>query len=415
MSRRKIAPVASYFCLILAVVARDVCAQEWTQWRGPNRDGAVTGFVVPSRWPEQLKKRWRIPVGTGHSTPLIVGKRVYVHSRQGVKEVVAAYDLDTGKTLWQDGYPVEYTMHEAAINHGKGPKSTPAHSDGRLYTIGITGVLSCYDAAKGKLLWRKESSVMFKAAAPLYGTAASPVVDRGVVIAYMGGHDDGGLMAFNAETGAEKWRWTGDGPGYASPIEVEIAGTRQIVTQSQRKIIGISAESGELLWQIPFETEYVMNIVTPIAYKDLLIFSGYGKSVFAVKVERREGRWAANQVWENKEVAMYMNSPVLNGHRLFGMSHRNKGQFFCLDADTGKTLWTGDPRQAYNSAMLIAGDLIFALTDTGDLIVSKVTDNSANPFKKYSVSNTQTWAHPVIVEKSILIKDETSLSMWDME
>jgi outer membrane protein assembly factor BamB len=112
---------------------------------------------------------------------------------------------------------------------------------------------------------------------------------------------------------------------------------------------------------------------------------------------------------------MYMSSPVLNGHCLFGMSHRNKGQFFCLDADTGKTLWTGDPRQAYNSAILIAGDLIFALTDTADLIVSKVTDNGANPIKKYSVSNTQTWAHPVIVGKSILIKDETSLTMWGLE
>src|SRR5262245_63922801 len=119
MSYRKIALVASFFCLTLAVVAQNIDAQEWTQWRGANRDGAVTGFVAPKTWPEQLKKRWRVPVGTGHSSPLIVGKRVYLHSRQGEKEVVAAYDLDTGKTIWQDAYAVEYTMHEAAVKHGK--------------------------------------------------------------------------------------------------------------------------------------------------------------------------------------------------------------------------------------------------------------------------------------------------------
>jgi outer membrane protein assembly factor BamB len=412
MSLRKLLMILATIFIVFSTNTR---AQDWPQWRGANRDGVGTGFAAPKTWPDQLKPKWKAMVGTGHSSPLVIGKRVYLHSRQGEKEVVAAYDLDTGKVLWQDSYAVEYSMNPAAHGHGKGPKSTPAFNDGKLYTLGITGILSCYDAARGKPLWRKESAALFNANSPLYGTSASPIVDRGLVIAYMGGNDSGALVAFDAVSGAEKWRWNGDGPGYASPIAVEIAGKRQIVTQSQKSIIGIWADNGSLLWKIPFETEYVQNIVTPVVYQDLLIFSGLNKGVFAIKAELRDEKWITRSAWQNKEVSMYMNSPVINGNYLFGMSHRNKGQFFCLDANTGRTLWTGDPRQGENAAMVISGGLIFSLTNDANLIVSSATDKAATPVKQYSVASSPTWAHPAIVGRNILIKDENTLAMLSLE
>jgi outer membrane protein assembly factor BamB len=414
MFNRTVLKIALSFSL-LATYAQMTPAQDWPQWRGASRDGVITGFVAPKTWPDQLKQRWKVTVGIGHSSPVVAGNRVYLHSRQGENEVVAAYDLSNGKTLWQDSYPVAYTMNPAATGHGKGPKSTPVYNNGKLYTLGITGVLSCYDTAKGKLLWRKDFAEKFKAKAPLFGTAMSPVVDRGLVIVHAGGNDQGGMVALDANTGAEKWTWTEDGPGYASPIVVEIAGKRQIITQSQQNIIGVWADNGALLWKIPFTTEYVQNIVTPIQYKDLLIFSGINKGVFAVRVGWRDNRWVTDTVWQNKEVSMYMNSPLLAGDLLFGMSHRNKGQFFCLDAATGKTLWTGDPRQGENAAMLIAGNLIFSLTNDADLIVTSAADKGAKVIKKYHVAEKPTWAHPAIVGKNILIKDETTLAMWGLE
>jgi outer membrane protein assembly factor BamB len=390
-------------------------AQDWPQWRGPDRDGLASGFAAPKTWPGYLKSKWKVTVGLGHSSPVVVGKRLYLHSRRGENEVVAAYNLDAGHVIWQDIYPAEYSMNPAATGHGKGPKSTPVHHDGKLYTLGITGVLSAYESANGKLLWRKESLNLFKAKAPLFGTSTSPVVDRGLVIVFMGGNDSGALVAFDANTGAEKWRWSGDGPGYASPIVVEIAGKRQIVTQSQKNIIGVWADNGALLWQIPFETEYVQNIVTPVQYKDLLIFSGINKGVFAVRVGWRDNKWITDTVWQNKEVSMYMNSPIVHREMVFGMSHRNKGQFFCLDANTGKTLWTGDPRQGENAAMIIANDLLFSLTNDADLIVAKASDKAATAVRKYRVADSPTWAHPAIVGKHVLIKDENSLAMLSFE
>jgi outer membrane protein assembly factor BamB len=414
MITRAISKTALSFTFFL-LFTQFIAAQDWPRWRGANGDGVVAGFTAPKTWPQQLKQRWKITVGVGHSSPLVIGNRVYLHSRQGDNEISAAYDLNSGKMIWQDSYPVAYTMNPAATGHGKGPKSTPVYNNGKLYTLGITGVLSCFDTAKGKLLWRKEFAKQFKTTSPDFGTATSPIVDRGLLIAFVGGSDSGALKAFDANTGEEKWSWNGDGPGYATPIVVEIAGKRQIVTQSQQNIIGVWADNGALLWKIPFTTEYVQNIVTPIQYKDLLIFSGVNKGVMAVRVGWRDNKWETDTVWQNKEVSMYMNSPLLSGDLLFGMSHKNKGQFFCLDAATGKTLWTGDPRQGENAAMVIAGNTIFSLTNDADLIVTSTADKGAKVIRKYHVAEKPTWAHPAIVGKTILIKDETGLSMWGLE
>jgi outer membrane protein assembly factor BamB len=402
-------------CLAVALGSQASFAQDWPQWRGPNRDGVVASFTAPKVWPDKLKTVWRVPVGIGHSSPVVVGRRVYLHSRQEEDEVVTCFDLDTGKQFWRDSYPTPYRMNPAAVSHGKGPKSTPVFYNNNLYTLGISGILSCYDTATGKLRWRKEFSKQFKATSPLFGTAMSPIVHNGLVIVHVGGHDSGALTAFNAETGEVKWSWTGDGPGYASPIVFESGGTAQIVTQTQKSIAGFSAATGEQLWRIPFETEYVQNIVTPVAYKQTLIFSGLDKGTMAVRVIKRAGKFETEQVWQNPDVSMYMNSPVVNGDFLFGLSHKRKGQFFCIDARTGQTLWTSDGRDGNNAAIVAAGQFLFLLTDGADLIVARSDAKQFEVLKKYSVADSPTWAHPVIVGKRILIKDASTLSLLRIE
>ena len=399
----------------LAAMPDTAFAQEWPQWRGPNRDGAATSFAAPKAWPEQLTMKWKIPVGIGHSSPVVAGRSVYVLSRQGEQEVVSAFDLDSGKLLWKDGYAAAYTMNPAAVDHGKGPKSTPVLHGGKLYTLGITGILSCYDAGSGKLTWRKEFSKQFKATSPFYGTAMSPLVDSGLVIVHVGGNDSGALMAFNADTGAVRWSWNGDGPGYASPIAVELNGLRQIVTQTQKSIAGVSAASGELIWQIPFETEYTQNIVTPVVYKNTLIFSGYDKGTMAVKLVNHANKWVTEEVWRNPQVSMYMSSPIVSGDYLFGLSHKRKGQFFCLDARTGKTLWTSEGRDADNAVVLSAGEVLLLLTDDAALIVAKNGADRFEPLRKYTVAQSPTWAHPAIIGNRILIKDASTLALWSVE
>jgi outer membrane protein assembly factor BamB len=404
--------VAAVLFLIIAGAAG---AQDWPQWRGSNRDGVVAGFVAPKTWPDQLKQRWKINVGEGHSSPVVAGGRVFLHSRQGEQEVAASYDLASGKQLWKDAYAVTYKMHPAATGHGKGPKSTPIVSNGRLYTLGITGILTCYDAATGKVAWRKDFASQYKQTSPVFGTAMSPLVDRGLLIAHVGGHDQGGLAAFDATTGAVKWSWTGDGPGYASPVIVELGGVRQVVTQSQQNVIGTSAASGELLWKIPYATEYEQNIVTPVVTRDLVIISGLNKGVTALRPVKRGNVWAADEAWQNKDASLYMNSPLLRGNLLFGFSHRNKGQYFCIDVKSGKTLWSGDGRQGENAALLLVGDLIFALNNDAELSIFPATATLQPPIKKYKVADSPTWAHPVLLPGRVLVKDANTLALWSFE
>jgi outer membrane protein assembly factor BamB len=384
----------------------------WPQWRGPARDGRAS-VSLPAKWATQPTEIWKREVGIGHASPIIGNDRVYAFARRGEEEVLSAHELQSGKELWAQGYPAPYTMNPAAARHGMGPKSTAVLHEGRIYTLGISGVLSSFDAATGAVKWRLRFDKEFPKL-PAFGTAMSPLVEGGMLIAHVGGDNAGALRAFDLATGKVRWSWNQDGPGYASPILVSADGVRQIVTQSQQLIVGVEAGSGKELWRVPFTTEYDQNVVTPLAYKDTIVLSGIAKGTFAMRVSRDAGGWKATKVWENPDVSMYMSSPVVHGETIFGLSHRNRGQFFAVDAATGKTLWTSPPRQGENAAIVVAGDTLFLLTDTAELVVARATPKQFDPVARFEVAPTPTWAHPVVLGGRMLVKDERTLAMLQL-
>jgi len=392
-----------------------VGAQDWPQWRGPNRDGVISSFAEPKVWPDQLKQKWQISVGIGYSSPLLVDQRIYLLTRQGEQEVVSCIDFEAGKQIWRDTYSAAYTMNPAATRHGKGPKSTPVFHAGKLYTFGISGILSCYDAENGKLRWRREFASQYSSTSPYYGTATSPIVERDLLITHVGGHDSGALTAFDLETGKTVWSWNGDGPSYASPVIVNLGGTRQIVTQSQKNLVGVSVAEGKLLWSIPFTTAYEQNIITPVVYKQTLIFSELDKGVMAIKLGQSGGKWTTEKVWENSDTSFYMSTPVLNADLLLGMSHRNKGRFVALDARTGKSVWATAGREGENAVVLTTGDKLFLLTNDAELIVARASNTGFEQLRRYTVAKSPTWAHPILSGKRILIKDTETLALWSVD
>lgn len=392
-------------CLVLLGVAAS--AQDWPQWRGPHRDGIAQGFAAPKTWPDKLKLKWKVELGEGHSSPVVADGRIYLHTRQGEREVISCLRPEDGQVIWQQSYAAPYTMNPAAVSHGKGVKSTPVVDGGRIYTFGIDGALSCFDARTGKPQWRKELG------AADFGTAMSPLVERGLVIAHAGARGHGALTAFDAATGSEKWSWPDDGPAYASPIVAGLGGTRQIVTQSHHNIAGIAAATGALLWRIPYTTEYAQNAVTPAVYHDTLIFSGYGNPVIGVKVRKNGAAWSAETVWTNRDFSLYLSSPVVSGDLLFGFSTRKRGQFFCLNPNDGATLWTSEGRQADHANIVAASSVLLLLTDDAQLIVARQNAKTFEPLRKYEVAGSPTWAHPVPLGHGILIKDATTLALWE--
>jgi outer membrane protein assembly factor BamB len=369
---------------------------------------------MPQTWPDELQLKWKVPVGLGHASPIVVGDSVYVHARIGEDEAALCISIKNGKILWQTAYAAPYKINKNADGHGKGPKSTPLAYGHRLYTFGISGILSAFDRHSGKLLWQHDFSGEFNPSAPLFGTATSPIVVDEQLIVYVGGHERGALRAFDLTTGEMRWSWDGDGPGYTSPIVAEVAGVRQLITQSQGFNLGFDAQTGALLWQDPYVAIHFQNIVTPVSYDDILIFSGIDEGISAVRVNKDTEGWSTETVWHNTDVSMYMNSPVRRNKLLFGFSHKRKGQLFCLDLENGKTRWTGPGRMGDNALLVLSGDYLLALTTDGALNVVRATGEGFEPLAHYALADSQTWAHPALVDGFILIKEVEYLSLWSL-
>jgi len=383
---------------------------DWPQWRGSNRDGAAT-FSLPSTWPERLTQKWKVEVGIGYAAPITAGDRVYAFSRQNEDEVMRALDAATGKTIWETKYNATYKPNPAATSkHGTGPKSTPTFADGRLYTLGMSGLVTAFDAATGKQLWQTAPPKT----QTLYHTGMSPIVDRGVVIVHVGGHNDGALTAFDTKSGEVKWAWTGDGPAYGSPIIVDLGGTRQVITLTQDNLVGVDVASGQLLWKRPYSVRATRNAVTPIVHNQIVIVSGLGMPVTGFRVFHKAGQWSTEDVWVNNDVTMDMSTGVVIGNSLFGFSARNSGQYFALDANTGQTQWLSEARIAENAAVVRAGDLWFALTTEAQLLVARANPKQLEILKTYDVADTATWAQPVLSGQRVFIKDVSTVSLWTL-
>jgi outer membrane protein assembly factor BamB len=406
--RKSSIPVASALAAVIAgafIAAAQSLPQDYPQWLGQNRDGSASAFAEPKVWPEKLIRRWKVVVGEGYATPLVIGNTVYSFTRQNGDEVMTALNAETGKTIWQTNYPAPYVIGDPTKAHGSGPKATPLFYDGKLFTLGISGVVSAFDAGNGKLLWQKPAPPE----QPYFGTASSPVADKDLVIF----HSDGFPMtAFDAKTGNVKWTARLNGM-FASPMIVEFGGVRQVVSMAEESVVGVAVADGTILWQYPWKNEGMLAI-TPIVYGDTIIVSSYHCGVTALKPTSRDGKWAVDVVWQTKDVSMFLSNGVLIGDTLFGLADKASGQYFALDAKTGKVLWLGKPRQATNTAVVKAGNLLFLLNDDGELIVAKNNRTAFEPLKTYTVADSATWAQPAISGNRIFVKDVSSLALWTL-
>jgi outer membrane protein assembly factor BamB len=400
--------------MLILVVVCSASAQEWNQWRGPNRDGVTVMFSPPKAWPERLTQKWKVTVGSGYSSPIISGSKVYVLTRREDQEAVSAIDLSAGKILWSKTYPVAFAKNQYAVKMDGGPFSTPLLHRGKLYTLGVSAVLTCFDARDGRVVWRKDFSKQIDTTKLFCGTAMSPVVDYGRLIVHVGDDRRGSLVAFDAETGKELWTWEGDGPGYASPIVVTLEGERQVVTLTDKSVIGVSLSSGKLLWKLAHPDEWNENIVTPVLYGKMLIVSGVRQGTRAIRVTK-DKEWNVSEVWRNQKIAMYMSSPVIDGDYLYGLSNLRKGQFFCLDARTGNVLWATEGREGASASVIDAGKVLFFLTSEAELIVTAKSAKSFEQVARYTVADSPTYSHPVFSGNRVLIKDASSLALWAFE
>jgi outer membrane protein assembly factor BamB len=375
-----------------------VVAADWPQWRGPHRDNKVAGFTTPATWPKELTQKWKTAVGLGDASPALVGNKLYVFTRQGDDEVTTCVDASNGMRVWQDKYAAVAVTGPAGGHAG--PRSSPAVAEGKVCTLGVGGVLSCLNAATGKVVWRKDSKAW-----PAFYTSSSPLIVDGQCIAQLGGRGNGSITAYDLNSGAEKWSWTGEGPSYGSPVLATIDGTKQILALTERSLVGIRVADGKLLLQAPF-TGGRYNMCTPIVDGPTVICSGR-----AVKLEKQGDGFTANELWKGEPPNQF-NTPVLKDGFLYGLSGRRN--LFCASEQTGEVLWTDATPRGECGAVLDAGPVLLALTSDAELVAFKPSSKEYTELAKYKVADTPTWAYPVIAGNRIFVKDRESLTLWTL-
>ena len=406
---RRTSTTASLIVALSLLIATTAFAQDWPQWRGPNRDGKVTGFTAPATWPKTLTEKWKVQVGLGDPTPALVGDKLFVFAEQGADEVTLCLDANTGKEIWKDKYPAHGTVSGAPARHGKGPRSSPAVADGKVVTLDFAGVLSCLDAGSGKVVWRKDKDV--PPSTPRFLVATSPILVDNNCIVHIGGGDKGGLVAFDLNTGDAKWQWTGDGPAYSSPVLATIEGAKQIIEESDKFLNGVDSATGKLLWQTPFAgRNMAYNAATPIVDGNTIVCTGHGTEAF--QIEKQGETFSAKQLWSNAQTGTQFNTPVLKDGKLYGLSSRTN-LLYCMDAKDGKVLWTDTTKHKDSFCAIVdAGSVLLALPPESELLVLKPNDQKYEQLAKYKVSDTPTFAHPVVAGNRIYIKDKDSVTLF---
>ena len=397
--------------LTLFTSAITINAQEWTQWRGPARDGSVTGKDAPTKWPESLHRAWRVEIGEGYSSPVVSGGRVFVHGRHDPEEIVEAINLADGKVVWEQKYQAVFKKNQYAVQMAKGPHATPLVAGNRLFTLGVTGIVNAWDTASGRLLWIRDFSKSIDTSQLFCGTAASPLLVDGRIVVEVGSDVQGGrILGLNLATGATEWEWKGIGPGYASPVVIDnIAGATHLVTLTEGSIVGLDGKTGKELWSVPFPDEFHENISTPLWTGKYLVVSGTRQGTHAYAIAQANEKWQATEVWKNPDVAMYMSSPVFGDGVIYGHSSKKKGQFVAVDAATGALKWATEGREGEHASLLLTPQHVVFLTNGADLIIAKRNTPAFTLEKRYEVAQASTFATPVLLGSKILVRDATGI------
>ncbi|QDU52027.1 PQQ-binding-like beta-propeller repeat protein [Gimesia panareensis] len=376
--------------------------RDWSQWRGPHRDGTLQQSTLPDSLDEnKLKVRWKLPLAPGYSGPIVTGDKVFVTETVDQKqEVVRALDRKTGKEIWKQSWPGAMSVPFFAKANGDWIRATPACDGERLYVAGIRDVLVCLKADSGKILWRVDFVEQLKSPLPSFGFASSPLVVGDAVYVQAGG----GFCKLNKLTGEIIWRVLEDGGGmfgsaFSSPCLAEIEGVRQILVQTRTTLAGVDPDSGKILWKQKIPAFRGMNILTPAVYKNAVFTSSYGGRSFLFEINRTEEGWQVKELWTNPTQG-YMSSPVIIDGYIY--LHLKNQRFTCLDLKTGKALWTTAPFGKYWS-MVTDGQKILALDQKGDLLLMKASPTSFELLDRRKVAE-DSWAYLAVNGQELFVR-----------
>jgi outer membrane protein assembly factor BamB len=380
----------------------------WTGFRGPRRDGRYTETGIVTTWPESgLTPMWKEPVGGGYASFAAARRRAFTIEQRGPEEVVAAYDIDTGRELWTHAWPALFSE----LMGGDGPRATPAWADGFVYALGATGELRCLDEATGALVWRTNILEEHGASNLPWGMAASPLVVDGTVVVLPGGPNGHSVAAYDRRTGAVAWTALDDKQGYAAPMLATLGGIRQIVVLSGTRLLGLTPDGSRVLWEYPWKTYMDINAAQPVVVSDSRVFvsSGYGVGAAVIELESEAEAFGVREIWRNIRMKNQFSGSVFHDGFIYGL---DEAILACVDAATGDLKWKGG-RYGYGQVVLVDGHLI-VLTEDGDLALVRATPERHDEIARFPALEGKTWNYPALAEGRLLVRNLQQMAAFDL-
>ncbi len=384
-SPRTLLAAALTLSLLASVVLR---ADDWPQWRGPNRDGVCGETGLLESFPAGgLKVRWRVPVGWGFSSPVVAQGRVYLADSEvkkpKAKERLHCLDETTGTALWTHVYEVAYEDWAFNPTQEIGPVATPIVHKGKVYTLGRLGHIFCLDARKGEVLWQgnlqKDYRVAFAPGAP------SPLIDGDLLILFIGGKPGACVLGLHKDTGKEVWRALEESLTFSSPIVISSGGKKQLIVWTQESVTSLDPATGKLYWRQRLRTSNEYAVSTPVFHKDRLLIGGLMFQLVSDKP-------AAKVLWPDskspaRRILSHTSTALFRGDYLF--SAKSSGELICLEAATGKQVWVSDKVTDLKNGASIHltpnGDSVLLYTDKGELIRAQLSSQGYKEISRVAV------------------------------
>lgn len=380
----------------------------WSSFRGPRRDGRYTERAIVTAWPPSgFTPMWKQPVGAGYASFAVARGRAFTIEQRGRQEVVAAYDVETGRELWTDEWDAYFTE----LMGGDGPRATPVWHDGFVYALGATGELRCLKDQTGEVVWR--TNILADHGAPnlQWGMAASPLVVDDVVVVLPGGPDGHSVAAYDRRTGAQTWSTLDDKQAYAAPMLATMGGVRQIVVFSATRIFGLTPDGARVLWEHPWPTFSDINAAQPVVVSDNRVFvsSGYGVGAAVLELTPDGDRFRVREVWRNIRMKNQFSGSVHHDGYIYGL---DEAILACVDAATGELKWKGG-RYGYGQVAL-AGDHLVVLTEDGDLALVRATPERHEEIARIPALEGKTWNYPAFADGRLLVRNLQEMAAFDL-
>jgi outer membrane protein assembly factor BamB len=362
---------------------------------------------VLTSWPASgLTPLWKQPVGGGYASFVAANGRAFTIEQRGDEEVVSAYDVRTGREVWTHAWKGAFRE----MMGGDGPRATPTWHDGVIYALGGSGELRAIDAASGRQRWRTNILQDAGAANLQWGMAAAPLVVDDTLVVLPGGPGGNSVVAYDRRTGKKAWSALDDRQSYSSPVLTTIAGVRQILVFSATRLMGITPDRGDVLWEFPWKTQYDVNASQPLVIGDrVFISTGYGTGAAMIQITREGGGLSAGELWRTNRMKNQFTSSVHHDGMILGL---DEAILACLDAQTGEILWKGG-RYGYGQVMLAGGHLV-VLTEDGQLVLVRPDRKAHIEVARFPAIEGKTWNHPAIVDGILLVRNINEMAGFDL-